>query len=131
MASDNSLTGQDKAVSWYAYKDLCNGPKLAAYSLCNYMGSYYRANCDSSGSRAFPNTDVCSCPMSGDKITELRAFGNPNGRVSWDSEKGMTKKNTVAPLFYSKFKYDKKFKNWNDKKYEEHVKGGSMACHSE
>ena len=69
--------------------------------------------------------------MSGDKITELRAFGNPNGRVSWDSEKGMTKKNTVAPLFYSKFKYDKKFKNWNDKKYEEHVKGGSMACHSE
>jgi hypothetical protein len=130
------LSGQDKAKSWYAFKDLCSAPKLASYSLCNYMGSYYQATCDSSGDKAFPNTDVCSCPMSGDKITEFRGFGNANGRVFYEAASGLVKKRagnpnvTPSPLFYSKFKYDKKFRNWSDNKYEEHVLEGTMACHN-
>jgi hypothetical protein len=136
LTANTQLTGQDKAKSWYAFKDLCSAPKLAGFNLCNYMGTYYQAQCNSKGENAFPNTDVCSCPMSGDKITELRAWGNAYGKVYYDETTGLLKKRTTnpdvtpAPLFYSKFKYDKKFRRWSTDKYETHLREGTMACHS-
>jgi hypothetical protein len=133
-----SASVQDKATSWYAFKDLCNAPK-AAINPCNYMGTYYQAACDSSGDKAFPNPNVCSCPNTGDKNSELRTFGNPSGKFFYDSATGlMTKKTTATtnagnplfPLFYSKNKYNNILGRKNLEDYEEYVKSGIMACHS-
>ncbi|CBY31517.1 unnamed protein product [Oikopleura dioica] len=132
------LTGKATAVSWYAYKDLCHAPKSVALNPCNMMGTYYRATCDSTGDRAFPNTDVCHCPASGDRLTEARVFGNAYAAAwAYNPELGMFEKRShnaalgKGPSFYSKFKYERRvFAGTSLEEYEEIMREGSMACHN-
>ena len=130
LAKNTQLTGQDKAKSWYAFKDLCSTPIYK--SMCSYQGTFYQTQCNSKGDKGFPNTDVCSCPMSGDKFTSLRTWGNPTGKMEYNASKGKLEKIKFAqlPLRYNPGVYDKKFKTGTTEDYENTMREGKMSCHS-
>ena len=102
--------------------------KCKRFHICH--STYYETLCDSSGDRAFPNKDVCVCPMSGDKGSDLRAWGSTAGKAVYDEYTGLIEKTHSFAKPYSIAKFNKIFGKFTLKKYENYMRSQKIGCHS-
>ena len=87
------------------------------------------ARCDSSGEKAFPNTDVCSCSMGGDKASDLRFWGTATGRKMYNPETGKLEKADKVQ-FYNNWDMTQKMSKMSLSEYEDFMRSGELPCHS-
>ena len=102
--------------------------------MCNYIGdrngrTVDATRCDSSGARAFPNTDVCKCSLGGDMNSDLRFWGNTDGRKKYNSATGLVE-NKPKILWYNVWNMNGKLAKMSLERYEEKMRSGEIPCHS-
>ena len=131
IQSSEESDEQASSISWYAYKDLCNAPRV-----CSTIGDYDLAVCDSAGDNAFPNLPKCRCSGGKDKNSGYRRFGNAIDIRFYDPASGTYKMrnqhfNTVqqkAP-FYSELRSGIQLSKLSIANYEKRYEDGKIACH--
>ena len=103
-------------------------------TICNYLNDATgriidMTRCDSSGSRAFPNTDVCKCSNGGDMNSDLRFWGNTDGRKKYNPVTGLVEDKPKLP-WYNLWNMNAKLNRMSLQRYEEKMRSGDLPCHS-